>query len=1079
MPNDRRGNNRHSNQSRGRDENLSSSFTQYASALDKNSAALMSAVKSFETLLNKMDKNTSQVGNISDKDRKSQSEMVANMASEFDKSSKNLNNSLTTGQKIGKSLIETFKIAGKVLIDEFTRSVGRVSDAYLSNLTAITSRMDLSNKQYASMMNDAAKEFKSSDLTRQFSPVDYAEALTTTLSEGLRGEEAKRQAYQNLITNRLVPAISTNTTSYRQMSKVFKDSFTENIAAMAKYTESVYGAEGIEEGKVNSMLDSLKAQIMYAAGGDAEKANTAINNLVASMSYMEQNNLDSSKFIQDLYQAATGQIGSNSVMSAMWGNFTPDDMMNNLFKGGQLVENYIKAYAANTGSANLINAYGNAMGADVDQMYMAGAFLKQRGTTEGIASDIDSFISKYDKDTTYQKYLGNLSEGYYMSADKALDKQEENWTTWIATAKSNLARFDTVIKAVKDIGLTLANIWLFTKTTQAMGGGGSSGLGSAFKSVFTKSGAKTATDVGEQLALPGFESAVGGSAAKSGIKAIGSKAATGLKSVGSKLGAAAKVLGPVAGGVMTVADMVTGYKEGGIEQSLYKGLTGASDHESYKTGGIDALKDAAKDTMKNAAKGALIGSVVPGVGTAVGAGIGMVAGIAGSLGKYFSEENQLSRATKAYAEVLEKATAAQTNYEKVTEKSADNISALAKGVKMSDTEFQNLKSAYPKLLSNIETQSDLDESYIKIIESKIQLEKKEATEQLLKDTKGMAKKGAKLTKKLASQSSTFDLAGKQFLVEASKSGTDASAKLSEIASTYGVSEEEVLSQAQRLGIGYDLDGVSWDAESKKIVTSDGTELSKALQSSGNEYQKQYGTYTEDIADLESNIAAVYDKALELYTNTSSILQGMGISSDKYPTLSDKDLSEYGIYGSRYEPARNLKTILQNYNNELNNLKDMAQRSPSEATRNKFSTAEGLASLFDIKPSAFKKLGISSPAFKVGLGYVPSDNYPALLHKGEMVLTSANADLMRELTSGSSVSSLLSSLVSLKKDTAVTTVGETTESTASDAVVTAINSQTEVLSNLLTTVITTISSVGNKPQSNPATVSAAVVAFEGA
>lgn len=1069
MPNDRRGNNRHSNQSRGRDENLSSSFTQYASALDKNSAALMSAVKSFETLLNKMDKNTDKVGNISDKDRKSQSEMVANMASEFDKSSKNLNNSLTTGQKIGKSLIETFKIAGKVLIDEFTRSVGRVSDAYLSNLTAITSRMDLSNKQYASMMNDAAKEFKSSDLTRQFSPVDYAEALTTTLSEGLRGEEAKRQAYQNLITNRLVPAISTNTTSYRQMSKVFKDSFTENIAAMAKYTESVYGAEGIEEGKVNSMLDSLKAQIMYAAGGDAEKANTAINNLVASMSYMEQNNLDSSKFIQDLYQAATGQIGSNSVMSAMWGNFTPDDMMNNLFKGGQLVENYIKAYAANTGSANLINAYGNAMGADVDQMYMAGAFLKQRGTTEGIASDIDSFISKYDKDATYQKYLGNLSEGYYMSADKALDKQEENWTTWIATAKSNLARFDTVIKAVKDIGLTLANIWLFTKTTQAMGGGGSSGLGSAFKSVFTKSGAKTATDVGEQLALPGFESAVGGSAAKSGIKAIGSKAATGLKSVGSKLGAAAKVLGPVAGGVMTVADMVTGYKEGGIEQSFYKGLTGASDHESYKTGGIDAFKDAAKDTMKNAAKGALIGSVVPGVGTAVGAGIGMVAGIAGSLGKYFSEENQLSRATKAYAESLEKVNAAQSNYEKVTGEASDNISALAKGVKMSDAEFQNLKSAYPKLLANIETQSDLDESYIKVIESKIQLEKKEATEQLIKDTKGAAKSGTKLSKKLKGKSATQNTAGQEFLATATSE--NAAQKLSEIASAYGLSEEDVLSQAKSLDKYGALSSFSWNKEQGKIASSSGEDIGERIK--WGSYQDTYANWSDNAAELESDIATVYTSLSNLGSNLSAILSGIGVSADDYGKLTSERLKS-----SSFEGAKRFETELNEYNKQANNLKEIAKRSRSEKTRNKYGTEEGLRELFEIKPSAFSKL-VKKPAFKVGLGYVPSDNYPALLHKGEMVLTSANADLMRELTSGSSVSSLLSSLVSLKKDTSVSAVGETTEHTASDAVVTAINSQTEVLSNLLTTVITTISSVGNKPQSNPATVSAAVVAFEGA
>ena len=40
--------------------------------------------------------------------------------------------------------------------------------------------------------------------------------------------------------------------------------------------------------------------------------------------------------------------------------------------------------------------------------------------------------------------------------------------------------------------------------------------------------------------------------------------------------------------------------------------------------------------------------------------------------------------------------------------------------------------------------------------------------------------------------------------------------------------------------------------------------------------------------------------------------------------------------------------------------------------------------------------VSLPRFKVGLDYVPEDDFPALLHKGEMVLTAEEAEAYRRL-----------------------------------------------------------------------------------
>lgn len=190
---------------------------------------------------------------------------------------------------------------------------------------------------------------------------------------------------------------------------------------------------------------------------------------------------------------------------------------------------------------------------------------------------------------------------------------------------------------------------------------------------------------------------------------------------------------------------------------------------------------------------------------------------------------------------------------------------------------------------------------------------------------------------------------------------------------------------------------------------------------------------EDLTELQkSELQGFYKKVQDLYeekgnnaaqdyTNTTIVpyLNSIGISksiTDDYK----KDVGkpdflkdiEKGVYGDILSPDSSVKstddnTTAINENTEqlkrLNNLdsyKVRDDKSDSLAT-DKGTNSDSLASNGDTKFPLWPRLWGTSHA--TGNNYVPYDNYTALLHRGEMVLTSSEADDYRQGKSGDNTS----------------------------------------------------------------------------
>lgn len=1032
--------NSRNNSQRGRNDNTS--FENFSKLLDEHTKALLKASEDFKKSAEAFNKN---FDNLTGQDQKHRVEISKDARKLFDREAQSRNDNVVKGRKAGDAFVSSLKVVGKAFINQLDKSIEKVADKYVSQFSTITSRMQMSYREYATMFNEAATYFRNNGLAKQFTSAEFADSLTAALDTGLRGEEAKRQAYQNLITNKLVPAISTNTVAYRRMSKQFGDSFNEGITAIAKYTEKVYGAEGIEEGRINSIIDSLGLSARYAAaqqgltGSQASDIVSRTTGVLTALGSTVGENFQA-QIVDMLRAASSGETmtSGQSALAGIAGIYTAEQANAALMDPEKLTEvigKILNQYADR--SSNVLGVLSQSgLGYDLQAGQEAYIAMTEKSSGE-IVSELSAFTKNFDASQVYQEERDKLEEGYYTDSSTALSNILSNMSTWFATWKSNIPMFDTIV----DILGQIASIVVSQKIIGGISGGDAAG---------------------------GIFSGL--------LKGGGKHAAT--SSVGTKLAAAGKLLAPVAGVALTGYDIVTGYKEGGLGQAAIKGLTGASDHESYKTGGLDAFKDAAKDTIKNATKGALIGSVVPGVGTAVGAGIGMVAGIAGSLGKYFSEENQLSRATKEYAESLDNLKEVQTQYEDVVKKTDNSLENLSKvsqiNGKATDEQteaFKQLKSAYPDLLANVSDVSEMDSAYVELLKMKIKIEKKEITDKLIDQTRDASKSAAKAAKKAAKQSGSQDMAGQDFLYQVNE-GTSVQEALENVKRDYGITnDQEVLQSATRAAGNIGLDSLEID-ESGNLVRVD---FQSGKRTKAGKVTSRLGDFTENRQKLEKDLSSTYSSLEETYNSLKSVLESIGVDPQDYASLSKEDLKN-----SEYENAGQVAKILKDYNTTAGKLIELAKNEKSEAVRSKYSKS-GLEETFsDLKPSSFSKL-VKSPAFKVGLNTVPFDDFPALLHKGEMVLTAHNADMLRSLTSGSSIGTFLSSLLEgSQKTTATAATSESTSDAVTSAIVTAIGDQTAVLSGSLNSILSLLNQIVQTPNRDSAgVVSPAVLSFEGA
>lgn len=1062
----------------------STNLAKNVSSLDKNTSALLSIAKEFQEFeksfkqdLDNFSESTKKSYDEQTKQAKGQTEDISKV---LDESNKNTNNALTRGQKIGNVFLTTFETVGKRLISELTSSMHRVAESYKSNFTDITVRMQWSDTEYASMFKDMASTFLQQGLGRQFSPVDYAEALSETLSTGLRGDEAQRQAYQNLIANQLVPAISTNTREYRQMSKQFGATFTQGVTAISKYTESIYGAEGLEEGKLNNVISSLETTLRYSASTGEyteEQVQSALDQFIFAINAMEQAGINTDDFVSQVQAVLEGGVGDNvSTLFYAMGAGTPDQLEGRLMQDPMSVfEDYMEYMSLGNGNGlNAQNTITSAIGGNT-QVGMQVSTAENLGFDWG---EVREEFSNYDSTAVFSDQMDKLRDGYYKTADAQLDTLEENIATPLGVLEAEIPRFQELTTDVKSILGVLLQMSLFTNTRNGADPDEVKGLFGKIKS------SKVGTKVSSALSKP-----AAGALGKAGV------------STGAAVGGGAMIVG---GLIMTGKDMydaATSAQDSGesgtelIDDLVRGGFLGntamtSEDRSSAIESALSGQKqefdwsemagNASKYALTGGGIGTIAGSAAGGVGAvpgaAIGAAVGGVVGAATNAVDQIVENykfNQLADSVNAFNESLTSTTTAVDNYGKAVENyeaTQEDLKKLSGEINASESEklkiLDSLKEQYPALLTNVNDLSDFDSEYIAVIQDKIEREKELAASQAVSSVSDLLDEAA------SASEDTRDLlgdylgaAGRGFVEEIgsedkarSMTNKDLMSVADKYAAQAGLSTDEFIEKLNKSKSGGFFEKV-YERDANGQYTGDWFWAAKEFTSGDN-----YKQYLEDDKNIDETvytdaINADYSRILNLVNQFDELL--LNATDDQGNVqLTENQLNSVEGWLS------DLETLMNSFNESTSIINGAGSKIGSGDPR--FDSARKLA----------EAAGVDFPNFKVGAYDIQSDNTLANLHEGEMVLTSANAEKLRQLAGGG-LGGILSALVEMTSLSSSVVPDESTSESLSSAIVSAIDSQTETLSGYLVTINNTILSLLKQPGGQGAVnVTEAAYTYEG-
>lgn len=1104
MPEDSRNNNRPNNE---QNNNLSSSFVRYSDALTKNSTelkknsgsldnnsgsldnntkALLEMVKSFNSTVNNLSRD---LNNFTKDTEKAFNKINSEFDNAIDKQNQNNNNKnkdsekvLSRAEQAGHAFVGALQVVGERLVTQFSKAVDRVASSYKDNFTDITVKMQWSQSEYSDMFNSMASEFLSQGLGTQFSPTDFATALSETLATGLRGDEAQRQAYQNLITNRLMPAISTNTREYRQMSKFFGTTFTEGITAISKYAESTYGAEGLDENQINNIISATSASMRLQgarSGLSDEQIQNQINELTYGINAMAQAGINPDQFISTLQSTLEGTEINTAFAAA--GGGTADTLIAQLNSDPLgFMERYVNIVAQEGSGQTAQNYVSEALGVN------ATTGIETLAAVESGALDWDQIrqdYSGFNQDAEYDKWMNKLEDGFGKSIDAQADTWEENMTTPVGVLSAEIPRSNELLSDIKRILEIMTATSLFSSKGDIL-----NNLGGKLGDFFTKkgwfSGAGASSKGLSSLASAGAEG-TGGSTLSTGV-GLASKGLAGASIVGGLVmggvdayksgkhtadagGSTSDIVGSGVHGFLTGnVKMTTEEEDAALDQALL------GQGQKFDWGAL------VSNTAKYTAVGAGVGTLAGGIGAVPGAIAGGITGaVENALDQLVTNHkyNELADATNDLTESFTQLQQTQQEYESVVSDSAssqENIdlikNSLNKNTAISteelDTAFKSLQKEYPEYLGNIKDVSEMDEAYLKVLEKKIEKEQELAKKELAGDVENTSEKMS--TKRTKTKDAVGDVKSQASLAAAKDLSkldiTTASSEsinkiLKSTAKEYGVSVKDLTKELQ-------------SGESGKIfsVNDDGDVTGFNSLAIGNNVEQ----YLEDYED-SSKSQAKAQSALE-----EEVGQIQEIWDTILATANSSNKSENpGEYKFSKSDKEIISGMIKNFNKQVKG-------------HNKYAKEVNLGGMediilekseFDNISEIYKAAGKDKPSFKIGAYNINSDT-EASLHKGEMVLTSANAEKLRQLDRSGldgtlNIMKYASEIGNNIKQNNVRAVSDTSNTSAlQSAVVTAIESQTETLVSYLSSINTAVLSLVQGKTLQASKVSEATLTYQG-
>lgn len=171
-------------------------------------------------------------------------------------------------------------------------------------------------------------------------------------------------------------------------------------------------------------------------------------------------------------------------------------------------------------------------------------------------------------------------------------------------------------------------------------------------------------------------------------------------------------------------------------------------------------------------------------------------------------------------------------------------------------------------------------------------------------------------------------------------------------------------------------------------------------------------------EIDPTLTAQYNTSMETLKNYAETIMGsslLDLISELKPSLVTNQLvlENKDALESQFDVIANLNRVGdKEFNANFGISKDEFNKSFGEKAQLIYNRYNSFAD-FDYSP------GLTSHKFKLGIDYVPFDNFPALLHKGEKVMTATEATLQRSKgPQSTSVNSKLLDVLQLQTNTII-------------------------------------------------------------
>jgi uncharacterized protein YukE len=1005
MPDNRRNPNNQDN------DDLSSTISGFSRSLDNLSQSLKDAADDFDETVRKLNRGIEGLSDDLDDHNDNNNQNVTDARDIFSAFTKNNNKNLNAFQTITKGFVNAIGSVFDYFIGQFKDSINRLESTFNDSLSDIAARMDLTYSQYQNLYTSTSDRLAQDNLNAQFSVTKYISKLQSVLETGLRGQVATDLAYSNLITGRLLPSLNTISTEYRRFYKMFGDQFSESITAIGRYTEEVYGAEHIEQGNLDAIIQSLQVPLTYAASTmglsmeeQAEYVQDAMTRITSTAGILANTyNIDPTEFYQLIADAIANPAGSSQLRNSLGigSSQLAQEVLTNENAFFAYLQNYLNTGYDYSTTPDYISQMTSILGRDQITALQIATAQNQRGGLSGLISDLRDDIREFDAAIVYRNEEEKLQNNQYISVQEKISNQ-----------------IDNILDDLAVITAGIPNLWTFLgNITSAIGGVAGNFLGSFL----------------------GSKLGGGGTSSAGGLKRLG------ISGKGLIRGASA-----VTGALMIGSDAISGYQEtGSAGQAIVSGITG----ETLGVSADDVLSGnyaefSTGSMISNTVKGAAVGgAIVPGWGHLIGGAFGLVSNLGAQFSQMFDPMNEFAelvgKSNEALADFKTDISEVSTESDRLSSVQGAftkimNRTGKETGDELSDlTEaFNLLKQEYPDELAHTKEINDLNEGSIKILKAKIEYESRLNADQLADTIKGFTSDYVESAEGVDFDNPLLSLDDVALDLISQFEGVTRNLTPEEVESKF----QEVWSSAQdylkaRNGEDYDYDDFY---QEYGAILSDENNFE-----SGEVLNAKYGDkYAFEKTGMLGNNA---EEALE---DREAALKAAEIARSNFEASVKSAISQLlDLYSDFVGSGENPEsTFYRNLKVNVEALKSQFDAIHSVDPFIKFSDYDRVSG--DITLSEiFKSVDVEPPSYKVGLYNVPSDNYLANLHSGEMVLTSTNADKLRQLASGG-ITGVLDTLTSL---TATTSTEDSSAVNPTHDLIDAIDNQTATLVSELDTI----------------------------